>query len=157
MIKYHKKRSFCVTNQQRPQEDIERLATLMKVLKASLKETFHSNRDLTRAGSTNATLWKSQPNEQSSLLFFKVGGSSFWVLACGQNKRLIWWKKLCHVTVGINAINSVLIVFSRSIFRALAHCHNLSGDLNRTMVKIISNTFMLFRQWQDLWTYDSVI
>ncbi|XP_042351735.1 protein tyrosine phosphatase domain-containing protein 1 [Plectropomus leopardus] len=40
----------------RPQEEMESLATLMKVLKASLRETFHNYRYLTRACSTNATL-----------------------------------------------------------------------------------------------------
>ncbi|XP_008294716.1 protein tyrosine phosphatase domain-containing protein 1 [Stegastes partitus] len=40
----------------RPQEDLGRLAPLMKVLKASLRETFHNYRYLARACSTNATL-----------------------------------------------------------------------------------------------------
>ncbi|KAL7402092.1 hypothetical protein ABVT39_009420 [Epinephelus coioides] len=40
----------------RPQEEMGNLATLMKVLKAGLKETFHNYRYLTRACSTNATI-----------------------------------------------------------------------------------------------------
>nr|XP_046250080.1 protein tyrosine phosphatase domain-containing protein 1 [Scatophagus argus] len=40
----------------RPQEEVAGLVTLMKVLKASLKETTHNYRHLTRACSTNATL-----------------------------------------------------------------------------------------------------
>ncbi|KAM9352504.1 protein tyrosine phosphatase domain-containing protein 1 [Symphorus nematophorus] len=40
----------------RPQEEMGSLATLMKVLRASLRETFHNYRYLTRACSTNATL-----------------------------------------------------------------------------------------------------
>ncbi|XP_028267270.1 protein tyrosine phosphatase domain-containing protein 1 [Parambassis ranga] len=40
----------------RPQEDMDSLAPLMKVLKASLRETFHNHRYLTRACSTNTTL-----------------------------------------------------------------------------------------------------
>ncbi|XP_039988013.1 protein tyrosine phosphatase domain-containing protein 1 isoform X2 [Xiphias gladius] len=40
----------------RPQEEIGNLATLMKVLKASLRETFHNYSYLMRACSTNATL-----------------------------------------------------------------------------------------------------
>ncbi|XP_070764247.1 protein tyrosine phosphatase domain-containing protein 1 [Enoplosus armatus] len=40
----------------RPQEEMGSLATLMKVLKASLRETFQNYRYLTRACSTNSTL-----------------------------------------------------------------------------------------------------
>ncbi|XP_035011824.1 protein tyrosine phosphatase domain-containing protein 1 [Hippoglossus stenolepis] len=40
----------------RPQEEIGNLATLMKVLKSSLRETFHNYRQLTRTRSTSATL-----------------------------------------------------------------------------------------------------
>uniref|UniRef100_A0A3P8RYT4 Protein tyrosine phosphatase domain-containing protein 1 n=1 Tax=Amphiprion percula TaxID=161767 RepID=A0A3P8RYT4_AMPPE len=40
----------------RPQEELGSLTPLMKVLKASLRETFHNYRYLTRACSTNATL-----------------------------------------------------------------------------------------------------
>ncbi|XP_035521663.1 protein tyrosine phosphatase domain-containing protein 1 [Morone saxatilis] len=40
----------------RPQEEMGSLAALMKVLKASLRETFHNYRYLTRSCSTNATL-----------------------------------------------------------------------------------------------------
>ncbi|XP_070687562.1 protein tyrosine phosphatase domain-containing protein 1 [Pempheris klunzingeri] len=40
----------------RPQEEIGSLATLMKILKGSSRETFHNYRYLTRACSTNATL-----------------------------------------------------------------------------------------------------
>ncbi|XP_060891257.1 protein tyrosine phosphatase domain-containing protein 1 isoform X1 [Labrus mixtus] len=40
----------------RPQEEMESLSTLMKVLKASLRETYRNHRNLTRTCSTNATL-----------------------------------------------------------------------------------------------------
>lgn len=40
----------------RPQVEVESLAPLMKVLKATLRETFHNYRFFTRARSTNATL-----------------------------------------------------------------------------------------------------
>ncbi|XP_030587322.1 protein tyrosine phosphatase domain-containing protein 1 isoform X2 [Archocentrus centrarchus] len=40
----------------RPQVEVESLAPLMKVLKATLRETFHNYRYFTRACSTNATL-----------------------------------------------------------------------------------------------------
>uniref|UniRef100_UPI0037E947E7 protein tyrosine phosphatase domain-containing protein 1 n=1 Tax=Semicossyphus pulcher TaxID=241346 RepID=UPI0037E947E7 len=40
----------------RPQEEMESPATLMKVLKASLRETYHNYKNLTRPCSTNATL-----------------------------------------------------------------------------------------------------
>lgn len=40
--------SVCIENQQRPLEEMESLAVLMKVLKTSLRETFNVSSDLSR-------------------------------------------------------------------------------------------------------------
>lgn len=53
------------------------LGSLMKVLKASMRETFHNYRNLTRTCSTTATLWRAASTpERKTNSGFKPGGVS---------------------------------------------------------------------------------